>query len=254
MGEPGRTGTATVAFTDLVASTRLRTDEGDAAADALRRHHDQALRAVVASHGGVIIKGLGDGLMVTFASSADAVSAAVDMQQAVARLNRRRRLDPVAIRVGLSAGDVTWEDDDCFGEPVVEAARLCAAAAGGEILCSDVVRALARRRGGHEYRARGELDLKGLPEPVLAWVVPWEVEAEPASPPAALATRSPFAFVGREAELETIATAWARAVAGDRQALLIAGEPGVGKTRLAAEIASVAASDGGLVLTGRCDP
>src|SRR5688572_23565433 len=109
MAEPGRTGTATVVFTDLVDSTRLRADEGDAAADDLRRRHDDVLRQAVARHAGAVVKGLGDGIMATFDSAADGVAAAVAIQQAVHRLNRRRR-EPVAIRIGISAGDVTWEE------------------------------------------------------------------------------------------------------------------------------------------------
>lgn len=252
MGEPARTGTATVVFTDIVASTRLRLDHGDAAADEVRRRHDEALRAAVASHGGVTVKGLGDGIMATFGSATAAVSAAVDMQRAVARVNRRGRVEPLAIRVGVSAGDVVWEEADCFGEPVIEAARLCDAAQGGEILCSDVVRALARRRGAHEFKKLGSLELKGLPDPVVAWTVPWPAEVEP-SPPVALSTRAPFSFVGRERERDLIASAWKQATAGELQTVLIAGEPGVGKTRLAAEVAALVAGDGALVLAGRSD-
>lgn len=240
-------------FTDLVSSTRLRTREGDAAADQLRRRHDEALRVAVAAHGGEVVKGLGDGIMATFPSAAEAVSAAVEMQQAMARLNRRRRSEDVAIRVGVSAGDVVREDGDCFGEPVIEASRLCDQAEGGQILCSDVVRALARRRGGHEFREAGELELKGLPEPVLAWSVAWSVESDPRPPLVALATRSPFPFVGRAAEREIITSAWGKATAGERRAVLLAGEPGVGKTRLAAEMAALTTEEGALVLAGRCD-
>jgi class 3 adenylate cyclase len=253
VGAPRATGTATVLFTDLVASTRLRTEMGDDAADQLRRHHDEALRATVDRRGGTVVKGLGDGLLATFGSAAEAVAAAVEMQQAIARLNRRRRAEPVAIRIGVSAGDVTWDGGDCFGEPVIEAGRLCAEAEGGQILCSDIVRALARRRGEHEFQEAGELDLKGLPEPVLAWAVAWHPEIEPAPPLVTLATRSAFPFVGRERERDDILTAWKQAMAGERRAVLLAGEPGVGKTRLAAEMAALAAEDGGLVLAGRCD-
>lgn len=253
MAAAGQTGTATVMFTDLVSSTRLRTHEGDAAADQLRRRHDDALRVAVAGHGGEVVKGLGDGIMATFSSAAEAVSAAVEMQQAMARLNRRRRTEKVAIRVGISAGDVVWEEGDCFGEPVIEAARLCDEAEGGQILCSDVVRALARRRGGHQFGEAGELELKGLPEPVVAWSVAWAAESDARPPLVSLATRSPFPFVGRVAERGIITSAWTKATAGERRAVLVAGEPGVGKTRLAAEMAALATEDGGLVLAGRCD-
>ncbi len=105
-----------------------------------------------------MVKGLGDGVMSTFPSAVDAVSSAVEMQHAVVRLNRRRRGEAVAIRVGLSAGDVVWEDDDCFGEPVIEAARLSAVAEGGQVLCSDIVHTLARRRGDHRFEEVGTLE------------------------------------------------------------------------------------------------
>ena len=61
----------------------------------------------------------GDGILAAFDSASDGVAAAVAMQQAVYELGRRSRLR-LAIRVGLSAGDVSWDDGDCFGLPVVD--------------------------------------------------------------------------------------------------------------------------------------
>ena len=115
------TGTATVVFTGLVGSTVLRSRLGEQAADALRREHDVLLGDTVAAFRGRVVKGAGDGIMAAFGSASDAVAAAVAMQQAVHAFGRRRRLD-LTIRVGLSSGDVSWEDGDCFGLPVVEAA------------------------------------------------------------------------------------------------------------------------------------
>src|ERR1044071_5331323 len=132
---------AVVLFTDLVGSTELRGRLGEEAADELRRMHDQALCQAVEANGGAVVKGLGDGIMATFAGAADAVAAAVAIQQAIDRLNRSGKAPVVLrVRVGLSAGDVTFEDDDVHGTPVIEASRLCAAAGGGEILVSEVVR------------------------------------------------------------------------------------------------------------------
>jgi len=250
---PGGSGTATVLFTDLVGSTEVRTRLGEDGAESLRRSHDDALKAVVASAGGEVVKGLGDGIMATFAGAADGIAAAVGIQQAVERLNRRSDGVALTVRVGISAGDVTWEDGDCFGEPVVEASRLCGAAEGGEILCSDVVRVLARGRGDHTFSHMGDLDLKGLSEPVTAYRVAWASPAADFPLPSTLRTRSPFPFIGRPVERESLATAWKRAMSGDRSAVLIAGEPGVGKTRLAAEAALTAQADGGIVLAGRSD-
>ena len=72
------------------------------------------------------------------------------------------------MRVGISAGDITWADGDCHGTPVVTASRLCNSADGGQILCDDLVRGLARGRTDLTFRMIGELTLKGLSEPVMS--------------------------------------------------------------------------------------
>ena len=79
-----------------------------------------------------------------------------------------------ALRVGLSGGEVTREDEDYFGDPVVEAARLCATCDSGQVLATDVVRAMAGRRNRHECRSLGELTLKGLSDPLETVEVLWE--------------------------------------------------------------------------------
>jgi class 3 adenylate cyclase len=149
---------AAVVFTDLVGSTQLRSQLGAEGADKLRRAQEEALRAVTRNQGGNVVKGLGDGIMATFSGVADAVSAAAAMQQSIDRLNRRIDGQPLSIRVGVSVGDFTWEEGDCFGVPVIEASRLCVTAEGGEILCSDVVRTLAQGRGDHVFTAVGDLE------------------------------------------------------------------------------------------------
>ena len=117
-----------------------------------------------ASSGGTEVKNLGDGLMVVFATASAGLSCAVTMQQDVDRDNRRSD-HHLGLRVGLSGGEATREGDDYFGDAVVEAARLCARAEGGQILASELVRATAGRRSPHGFQALGELELKGLPEP-----------------------------------------------------------------------------------------
>src|SRR4051812_46428848 len=174
------TTTATILVTDIVGSTRLRVELGEARADALRRVHDRALSIAASEHRGRVVKGLGDGVLVLFEGAADAISAAIAMQQAVRQHAVTDALD-LAIRIGVSAGDVSLEDDDCFGTPVVEASRLCAAADSGQVLVADVVRVLARGRGHHELNAVGALDLKGLPDPVAVWSVGWEHDDHAAS-------------------------------------------------------------------------
>ncbi|HEV3365412.1 MAG TPA: AAA family ATPase [Acidimicrobiia bacterium] len=249
-----RRTTATVLFTDLVGSTELRGRLGDEAADELRRKHDQLLAEAVDANNGQVVKGLGDGIMATFAGAADAVAAAVAIQQAVDRLNRSGKAPvPLAVRVGLSAGDVASEANDVHGTPVVEASRLCGAAVGGEILASEIVRWLGGAQGAPSLVPVGSLELKGLAEPVPAVRVEWEPAPASTIPMPALLTDVGRIFVGRDAELERLAQLWKEAAAGERRIALLAGEPGVGKTRLAAELAIRVHEDGGVALAGRCD-
>ena len=240
-------------FTDLVGSTELREALGDDRADGLRREHDRLLRSAISAHGGNEVKGTGDGLMVVFSSAAEAVAAAVDMQRAVRR-SARAFASPIEIRIGISAGDVLWEGDDCFGRPVVEARRLCDSTEGGRIVVADVVRVLAGSRGDHAFTPLGALALKGLGDQVVAAEVEWSGRDNSSAPfPDVLARRSGLTFVGRAEEREELLAAWKEARAGDRRVVLVSGEPGIGKTSLVAEVARTAHDEGATVLFGRCD-
>ena len=248
-----RRATATILVADLAGSARIRARLGDEDADALHREHDRRLRDVLATHGGARVKALGDGLLATFDAAGAAVTCAVEMQRAI---DRQARRGPVALelRIGIAAGDVAWEGGDPFGTPVIEAQRLCAAAAAGTILVADAVRLLAGPGTDAGFEDAGELALRGLVQPVRAWAVRWAAERTVAVPLAApLVVDEGAAFAGREPELAGLQAAWADAGAGRRQGVLVSGEPGIGKTRLAAEIAAHAREQGGVVLYGRCD-
>jgi class 3 adenylate cyclase/tetratricopeptide (TPR) repeat protein len=242
----------TVLFTDLVGSTELRATLGDEAADELRRAHDRVLFEAVDAHGGKVIKGLGDGIMAGFDGAADALAAALVIQQGTDRLSRRSS-GRLSVRVGISVGDVTWDGSDIFGVPVIEAARLCAAADGGQVLAADLVRAMTRGRAGYSFEPVGNLELKGLPEPVPTLALTWSPSpAEDVLPPA-LATSASGPFVARDAEVDVLVGAWKQAKDGSLRAVMVSGEPGVGKTRLAFELARRVHDDGGTVLYGRCE-
>ncbi|HEX5615568.1 MAG TPA: AAA family ATPase [Acidimicrobiia bacterium] len=246
--------TCTILFTDLVGSTELRASLGDDEFDVRRRAHDQLLADTIVRHGGEVVKFGGDGVMAVFTSAADALSCGVAVQQGVTR-DRRHDTEPLVVRVGVSAGDVADEDGDFHGTPVVEAARLCDAARGGQVLAADVVRVLAGTRGGHQFVPLGALELKGLPGPLVAWEIGWSVDPESAIVvPSRLAeVGARGRCVGRDTELEVLVDAWKRVVTGERRLVLVAGEPGIGKTRLAAELATRVVDHGGVAIHGWCD-
>ncbi len=245
---------ACVLFTDLVGSTELMARLGDAAFDRLRDEHFRLVAQSVAARGGTAVKNTGDGILATFGSAGDALAAAVAIQQATERQGRDSGV-PLAVRVGLSLGDVSTSAEDVFGTPVVEAARLVDAARPGQILCSAVVRTVAGSRAGAELAPLGAMDLKGLPEPLMVFEVAWSPAApggtEVPLPP--LLTGPGRIFVGRDGELERLRHLWKEAGAGERRVALLGGEPGIGKTRLAAELAGEVHRQGALVLAGRCD-
>jgi tetratricopeptide (TPR) repeat protein len=241
-----------VLFTDVVGSTDVRRSLGDDRADALRRRHDDAIRAAAAEHLGEVVKGTGDGLMLVFPAATQGVAGAVAIQRAVHNLNRALPA-PLAVRVGISAGDVAWEGDDCYGTPVVEAARLCDAAEAGQILATEIVRLLVGSRGDHRLEPIGLRSLKGLGE-VAVHAVAWDAAADLGLPlPTPLLATETLPLIGRVDEREVLSTAWKRTLDGSPQVALIAGEPGVGKTRLAADAARAVHAEGAAVLFGRSD-
>jgi class 3 adenylate cyclase len=253
-----RIDTATVLFTDVVESTATRARLGEEAADELRLTHDALLRDAIEAQRGVVVKHTGDGVMATFSAAVDAVAAAVGIQQAVDAHNRRSEQARLEVRVGISVGDVTFDGDDCFGLPVIEAQRLESSTTGGKILCAEIVRHLARGRGGYEFESVGELALKGIPDPVPAVEVKWVPAVQIAMPretplPPVLAAPSPFDLAGRARELEVLVDAWKESAEGHGRVVLLSGEPGIGKTRLSIETALIARRNGALVLAGRCD-
>jgi predicted ATPase len=196
--------------------------------------------------------------MVVFRSASAALGCAVGMQQCVEQGNRESA-EPVGLRVGLSVGEVSNEDGDYFGDPVVEAARLCSHCDTGQILATDFVRAMAGRRSRHKCRSLGELTLKGLPVPVESIEVVWEpldgpdlTEMIPL--PGHLAVHPAAGVVGRDTEVAAITDAVKSVESGGgRQILLVSGEAGLGKTTVVAEAARSAFEAGACVLFGHCE-
>ena len=232
----------TLLFTDLANSAPLLQQPGDPRAQRLLRAHHKLLKNAVAAHGGQDARWLGDGLLAVFMSTADAMRCAVALQQAARRRAAGERL---SIRVGLHVAEALRDETDYFGTPVLIARRLCSCAEGGQILCSGLVAGLLAGREACTFRDAGALELMGLAAPIAASEVLYRHDE-----PTALLTRPPF--VGRAAELAKLTHALQEAGAGQGGLVLLAGEPGIGKTRLTEEFAESAAELGALVLAGRC--
>ncbi|WP_197746535.1 BTAD domain-containing putative transcriptional regulator [Mycobacterium cookii] len=255
----------TFLLTDIEGSTATWEADADAMAVALARH-DELAEQVVTSRGGRLIKtrGEGDATFSVFERPSAAAAAAMELQDAITHEQWGLRA-PMRIRIALHTGEVELRDGDYFGRAVNRAARLRSLAVGGQILCSgataelvidslpdDVVLAdLGMRqlknlaRPEHVFELRLETADDDRPEEVS------ESPLERPGLPAVLTGSGPF--VGRGRELDGLVSAWQTALAGGAHAVLIAGEPGVGKTRLAGEWSQQAYQQGAVVLYGRCD-
>lgn len=165
---PGRPeGTVTVAFTDIEGSTELLERLGDERAREIFRAHDRVVRESVEKGGGVEVEREGDAFMLAFSSARRAILCSIDLQRAFDRSGL-----PVRIRAGLHTGEVIAEEHGYFGRAVFVASRVSGAAAGGEILVSELTRNLAGD-DGVSFRDRGVHRLKGLKEEHRLYEVPW---------------------------------------------------------------------------------
>ncbi len=248
---------ATILLTDLVGSTRVANAVGPARADALRDEHFELLREVIAPSGGREVKNTGDGLMVAFSSASAAVRCAIAIQQLFERRYRRAE-QQLHVRIGMGAGESTVQNGDYFGMPSIEAARLCDQAPSDGIFVSALVRALAGRADGIQFEPKGELELKGFSQPVEVFSVPWaplapETGAIGGWPlPPVLRSVPSLSYVGREGERGLIEQQRAAVRNGERRVVLISGEPGIGKSRLAAYAAHGAHAERFAVCWGAC--
>ena len=185
--EPPEAGAfRTVLFTDVEGSTALTQRLGDARARELLREHERMVREALKSHGGAEVKTMGDGFMASFSSATKALECAIVMQRAFEERNAaisahpepvEGRAEVIRVRIGLNAGEPIAEDDpdgrgDLFGTAVNEAARITAAAKGGQILVANVVRELAKGKD-FQFADRGDVALKGFEEPVRLYEVRW---------------------------------------------------------------------------------
>ncbi len=232
----GQIATWTVLFTDMVGSTEMRVRVGEGAFDRVRADLDRRVALSVAAHAGAAVKSTGDGVMAAFAATASALRCATAIQDAVADHNRQTG-DGVALRVGMSVGDAVVDGGDLQGTAVVEAARLCAVAEPGTVLCSEAVRSVSANRSGCVFGEPRSVELKGLPIPVVVHEVVVGTERRPGGRARAVVRRARPA--GGRARRSGRGRGWAEGAAGvggaprgrrHRRLGGCAGRRGVGRT------------------------
>lgn len=215
------TGTVTFLFTDIEGSTNLLRRLGTQRyGRELSAHHD-VVRGSIAAHGGVEVGTEGDAFFVVFTDASEAVSAAAEIQ---------RRLDgsSVRIRMGLHSGTATLLDGEYVGLDIHKAARVSAAAHGGQVLVTSATRSLSEAPA----RDLGEHRLKDFPTPErLFQIGPGDF------PPlrAPKLTNLPLAgdpIIGRDDDLAALAE-----LIGEHRLVTITGPGGIGKTRVAMALA-----------------
>jgi class 3 adenylate cyclase/DNA-binding SARP family transcriptional activator/tetratricopeptide (TPR) repeat protein len=259
-------GVVTLLLTDVVGSTRLW-QRSPKATDAALARHGELISSAVFRHGGVVLKarGEGDSTFSVFGRASDAVRAAVDAQRALLAESWPHHF-VLSVRLAVHSGEAFEREGDYFGPAVNRAARMRALAAGGAVVLSGATADLASDDlpAGASLVELGTVRLRDVDraERVFALVaegirVPASLNTARVRPvatpvPAALSPTEPV-FVGRTAQLDVLHEAWRRVGLGRAALLLISGEPGIGKTRLAGEYGRQVIADGGLVLWGQCD-
>ncbi len=217
------TGTVTLLFSDIEGSTRLLHELGERYADVLAEHR-RVLRVAFSQHGGVEVDTQGDAFFVAFARATDAVGAARDAQAGLGD-------GPIRVRIGIHTGEPLVKEEGYVGVDVHQAARIMAAAHGGQVLLSETTQRLLDPN--IRLLDLGEHRLKDLSAPQHLY----QLGDDMFPPPKTLhRTNLPIqssALVGRERELEE-----AGALLRSHRLVTLTGAGGSGKTRLGMQLAA----------------
>ena len=233
------TGTVTFLFTDLEGSTRLWEHHADEMRDALARH-DEILRNTIDAHGGIVFSEMGDGMAAVFPNAPHALTMCLESQLA---LSDEPWPDPVVLRVrmGLHAADGQLRADGQYlNTPLNRCARLMAVAHGGQVVCSDTVEPFVRDAlpPGASLLDLGDHRLRDLAQPMHVYqLVHPDLPTEfPRLASLGGDTNLPIqltSFVGREREISELCD-----LLTDSRLVTLTGVGGVGKTRLAQQVAA----------------
>jgi class 3 adenylate cyclase len=218
-------GVVTFLFTDIEGSTRRWEADADAMRAALLKH-DDVLRTAIEKHEGFLFSHTGDGVVAAFASPRSAVDAAIAAQREL----------QLPVRMGIATGEAELRDGDYFGTVLNRAARVMAAGHGGQILVADSTAILL---SGLDLVDLGPRRLRDVPTPVGLFQVRAPGLATDFPVLRALDTspgnlrRAATSFIGRESEVEEV-----QAALHQHRLVTLTGVGGVGKTRLATEVAA----------------
>lgn len=233
------TGTVTFLITDLEGSTRLWEQDPEAMKAAMVRH-DVLVESAIAANRGYVFARMGDGMAAAFATAGDAIAAAAGIRTALAG-ERWPTTGPLRARVGLHTDEGVVVNDTYASQPVNRCSRLMTAAHGGQVVISGATEVLVRDElpDGLELIDLGEHRLRDLGRPVRIFQLGHAGPREEFPP---LRSLDSFAgnlpaqvnsFVGRTADVARV-----HAALDDSRIVTITGVGGVGKTRLAIQVAA----------------
>ncbi|MFI5505973.1 ATP-binding protein [Mycobacterium sp. NPDC051804] len=240
MNAQAPSGTVTFLLTDLEGSTRAWEQDPNAMRPAMVRH-DELLEQAFAANNGYVFSRMGDGMAVAFATAGDAIVAALAIKETLAAENWATA-STLKARIGLHTAEAVIVDDTGYANlPINRCARLMAAAHGGQIVISGATEALVRGDlpAGTELLDLGEHRLRDLGSPIRVFQLSPKsqyedfpplrsVDSFPGNLPAQVSS-----FIGRQTEVSRVAAAL-----DDSRAVTVTGVGGVGKTRLAIQVAA----------------
>ena len=241
-------GTVTFLFTDIEGSTRLW-DSFPTEMSVAQAAHDELLRSSIAAHEGYVFSHAGDGVGASFSSPALALATAIDVQRSLASTTWPEPIDGVRVRMGMHTGTAEERDGDYFGTSVNRAARVAAAAHGGQVVVTDAVRLLVSDgdTSGLDFYDLGDHRLRDLTRPERLWQLrhpdlpDTSVELRTATTRTNIGpTRS--VLLGRGQDIDRVCE-----LVDDSRLVTLLGVGGVGKTKLARAVARqlISQYDGG---------
>lgn len=255
--------TRTFLFADLRDYTKFVEHHGDSAAATLIGDYRRLVRAEVARHEGAEVKTEGDSFYVVFTSAQAALRCGMAILREADRYSSERPDRPIKVGVGIHAGEPQPHEGQFVGSAVIVAARLAQQSAAGELLVTEVVRALLPHGPLPDMTERADLVLKGIdraprvfrvlrpaPEPSPAPTPGLRETAVSAAPPAGPVVAHDL--IGRDAELRAMQDFLDEARSGAGKLVLVAGDAGLGKSALVRRVIELARNGGMTLMIGEC--